>query len=69
MPLSGSSLKEALNTRGFAVGTCYDRFLPYTMAAGPRYPVTLLRLYLKLRPAWWIFGRQFLVVGTRRQSP
>jgi SAM-dependent methyltransferase len=65
VPLSEASLREALVTRGLRVDTCVGRFLPYTMATGPRYPVAFIRAYLKLPIAWRIFGRQFLVVGTR----
>ena len=63
--LTETSLKEALETRGFQIDVCLPKFLPYTMASGPRYPVAFLRLYLKLPFAWRIFGRQFLVVGRR----
>ena len=65
VPLTEASLKEALVTRGFTVDVCLGRFLPYTMASGPRYPLALLRAYLKLPLAWRIFGKQFLVVGAR----
>jgi SAM-dependent methyltransferase len=65
VPLTESSLKEALMVRGFAVTTCIGRFLPYTMVEAPRYPLTLLRAYLRLPIAWRIFGKQFLVVGAR----
>jgi SAM-dependent methyltransferase len=65
VPLTETSLKEALVTRGFAVDVCVGRFLPYTMASGPQYPVALLRAYLKLPFAWRLFGKQFLVVGAR----
>jgi SAM-dependent methyltransferase len=66
IPLTEASLKEALVVRGFAVDVCLGRFLPYTMATGPRYPTALLRAYLKLPLAWRFLGKQFLVVGTRR---
>ncbi len=65
VPLSEASLKEALMTRGFSVDTCVDKFLPYTMATGRRYPLAFIGTYLKLPFAWRIFGKQFLVVGTR----
>ncbi len=39
VPLTEASLKEALTTRGFPVDVCLGRFLPYTMATGPRYPL------------------------------
>ena len=65
IPLTETSLKEALVTRGFEVNVCIGRFLPYTMASGPRYPIAFLRAYLALPFAWRFFGRQFLVVGQR----
>ena len=66
VPLSEAALKEALMSRNFAVDTCIGRFLPYTMATGPQYPVALLKAYLRLPLLWRIFGKHFLVVGTRR---
>lgn len=65
LPLTELSLKEALENRGFTVETCFGKFLPYTMAGGPQYPIAFLRLYLRLRPAWRIFGKQFLVVARK----
>jgi hypothetical protein len=35
------------------------------MVEAPRYPMMLLRAYLRLPIAWRIFGKQFLVVGVR----
>lgn len=65
IPLTETSLKEALVTRGFGVDVCIGRFLPYTMASGPRYPISFLRVYLALPVVWRFFGRQFLVVAQR----
>ena len=65
IPLTETSLTEALVTRGFGVDVCIGRFLPYTMASGPRYPMAFLRAYLALPIVWRFFGRQFLVVGVR----
>lgn len=65
LPLSERSLSEALESRRFAIERCDARFLPYTMASGPRYPLVLLRCYLWLRPAWRLFGKQFLVVARK----
>lgn len=64
--LTEASLSEALGTRGFEIDVCIDRFLPYTMANGRRYPESFLRAYLRLPFAWRFFGKQFLVVGFRR---
>jgi SAM-dependent methyltransferase len=66
IPLTELSLKEALVTRGLRVDVCLGRFLPYTMASGPQYPVALLRAYLRLPFAWRLFGKQFLLVGIRQ---
>jgi len=63
--LTEASLKEALMTRQFEIEVCRPKFLPYTMASGPRYPVAFLRAYLKLPLAWSIFGKQFLVIARR----
>ena len=64
--LTEASLSEALRTRGFEIDLCVDRFLPYTMANGRQYPGSFLRAYLKLPLAWRFFGKQFLVIGSRR---
>jgi SAM-dependent methyltransferase len=62
LPLTELALKEATENRGFIVEECVSKFLPYSMATGPRYPLLLLRLYLRLPFVWRIFGKQFLVV-------
>ena len=63
LPLTELSLKEALETHGFTVEECRGQFLPYTMVSAPRYPLFLLRAYLRCRFAWPVFGRQFLLVA------
>ncbi len=63
--LTEASLKEALVTRKFEVDVCLAKFLPYTMASGPRYPLAFLRAYLKMPFAWRVFGKQFLLVAKR----
>jgi SAM-dependent methyltransferase len=65
LPLTELSLREALENRKFQIARCEPRFLPYTMAGGPRYPMIFLRAYLRLAPAWRLFGKQFLVVATK----
>src|SRR5438477_4362850 len=47
--LTEKSLGEALQSRAFRSELSVDRFLPYTMADGPQYPLSCLRLYLRLR--------------------
>lgn len=63
LPLTENSLKEALVTRGMEVDLCEGKFLPYTMVNSPKYPMVFLRTYLKLRPAWCLLGKQFLVIA------
>jgi len=63
VPLTENSLAEALKNRDFSIEKCIGKFLPFTMAQGPQYPILFVRLYLQLTLAWQIFGKQFLVVA------
>lgn len=65
LPLTETSLKEALENRGYKIERCLGRFLPYTMASGPQYPVAFLRMYLKMEPAWRFMGKQFLLIAVK----
>jgi len=65
VPLTEKSLGEALQSRAFRSELSVARFLPYTMAEGPQYPLSCLRLYLRLRWSWRFFGKQFLIVAER----
>jgi SAM-dependent methyltransferase len=65
LALSDRSLVEVLEKTGFAVLECVPRFLPYSMVGSRQYPLIFLRLYLRLRPAWLIFGKQFLVIAAK----
>jgi SAM-dependent methyltransferase len=65
LPLTEASLLEAFENRGYKMERCEDRFLPYTMANGTKYPLVFLRAYLKLPLAWRWFGKQFLVIATK----
>jgi SAM-dependent methyltransferase len=65
VPLTERSLVEGLAATGFCVERMVGRFLPYTMSSGPRYPLVLLRLYLRLPLLWRVFGRQFLVIALK----
>jgi SAM-dependent methyltransferase len=68
VPLTARSLTEALELAEFEREEVIDRFLPFTLAGRPAPPATLIRAYLRLRPAWRLVGRQFLVVG-RKPTP
>jgi SAM-dependent methyltransferase len=65
IPLTEYSISEVLRASGFSIELCLGRFLPYTMSAGRRYPLTFVKLYLALPFLWRLFGRQFLVVGRK----
>lgn len=60
--LTELSLQEALELAGFESRRIIGRFLPYTMVKAPRYPVSMLAMYLKMPWVWRFFGKQFLVV-------
>ena len=66
--LTELSLGEALENNGYHVQRAVPRFLPYTTIHQPAYPMAMVRLYLKLPMAWPLFGKQFLVVATRKSS-
>jgi hypothetical protein len=67
--LTDKSLIEALDVTGFRVTHVVKRFLPYTSKSKlPRSP-SLVRLYLRLRPLWWLFGKQTFVVAHKRNAP
>jgi SAM-dependent methyltransferase len=65
LALSDRSLAEGLENCGFVIVENHDKFLPYTMVNSRKYPPVTLSLYLKVRPAWKIFGRQFLIVAAK----
>lgn len=63
--LTDRSLVEAADVAGFRAAKVVKRFLPYTTKTRlPKAPV-LLRLYLTLRPAWLVFGKQSLLIGEK----
>lgn len=66
--LTDLSLSEALMNNGYDIEKRIPRFLPYTMVNQPQYPVGLLRIYLSFPILWRIFGKQFLVVASKRSK-
>jgi SAM-dependent methyltransferase len=64
LPLSHVSLVEALDLSGFTTDKVLPRFLPYTVRES-RLPVraSLIKMYLRFRPAWRVLGGQMLVVA------
>jgi SAM-dependent methyltransferase len=65
LALTELSLTEILKIRNFEIRAAIDRFLPYTMVNGPRYPSWMMSVYLKLSVLWPLFGKQFLVIATK----
>ena len=65
LALSDESLGARLQAAGFTLERVIPRFLPFTMSDGRRYPLFMVRLYLRMPIAWRLFGRQFLVVATK----
>lgn len=65
IPLTESSLGEALENRGFQIDRKEPAFLPYTMAGKKSAPLALIRIYLALPTIWQFLGKQFLVVATK----
>lgn len=65
LALTELSLGEVMTATGFTLEEQIPRFLPYTMSRGGQRPLWMLRLYLKLKFVWPLFGKQFLVVGRK----
>ena len=64
--LTENSLQEAADLAGLRTVELIPRFLPYsTKGRLPAYPA-LVRLYLRVPPAWWLLGKQTLYVGASR---
>jgi SAM-dependent methyltransferase len=65
IPLSEHSLSEGLVSIGFEIHEAIGKFLPYTTISRiPQHPL-LVALYLRVRPAWWLMGKQFFVVAAK----
>lgn len=65
-PLCERSLTEALEMSGFDVPYVLGRFLPFTTQGRLPNSIGLLKLYLRLRPVWRIFGQQSFFIATPR---
>lgn len=63
--LTDLTLMELFQRCGLEIEYRCGRFLPYSMSLGPRYPLWMLKAYLKVPFAWNLFGVQFLVVGKK----
>jgi hypothetical protein len=65
VPLTEQSCAELLQMKGFGIVECITRFLPFSMSGGKKLPLFLIKLYLKLPLIWPLFGKQFLVIGSK----
>lgn len=67
-PLSHVSLREGLLKNGFEVDLLIPKFLPYSFKS--RFPTAgwMVRLYLRMRPAQWLFGKQMFAVAARAKE-
>jgi len=68
LPLTDRTMVEALQLVDLQVEEVRPRFLPYTTRSRLPQWSWLVWLYLKLRPAHWIFGKQAFIVA-RKASP
>ena len=65
LPLTHVTLTEATESLGFEVVEVIPRFLPYTTRSAIPQSPWLVRLYLAVRPAWWIMGQQTWFVARK----
>jgi len=68
IPLTEISLSEVLKLEDFEIELIIPRFLPYSMSTGKTPPLFLLKMYLKIPIIWRFFGKQFLVIGSKKAS-
>jgi SAM-dependent methyltransferase len=68
LPLTDRTLVEACESLGFEIVEVIPRFLPYTTRSRLPQSPWLVRLYLAVRPAWWLLGRQTWFVA-RKPAP
>ena len=65
IPLTDSSLGEALENRAFQIKRNDPAFLPYTMAGKKPVPLPLITLYLAMPWSWRFLGKQFLLISAK----
>lgn len=66
VPITTTSLLEALTSIGFSISYLRSPFMPYSTKVKwlPQWPA-LLRLYLRFRPLQYFFGKQFFVCAQK----
>ncbi len=65
LPITHSSLKEALEAIGFKIDVLIPKFLPYSTKGRPSSP-KLLKIYIKLTFLWNLFGGQMFIKASKR---
>jgi SAM-dependent methyltransferase len=65
--ISDCSLAELMLMNGFRIQEQHAGFLPYTMSDGSTPNLWLVKLYLRLRFAWRLLGKQFLIVAVAEE--
>ena len=68
LPLSHRSCAEAFLKAGYEIDEVIARFVPFSTASRLPQAPWLVALYLACRPAWRLFGRQFVLVA-RKPDP
>jgi Methyltransferase domain len=63
LALTHISVAEHLYSAGFTIDEIRPKFLPYSFRSALPATKTLTSAYLKFRPAWRLFGKQFLVIA------
>ena len=58
-------MAEVLDLHGFKMMDVFPRFLPYTMSNEKTPPLFFVKLYLRLRIIWPLFGKQFLIIAKK----
>jgi SAM-dependent methyltransferase len=66
LPLTEASLSELVEIHRLQLERVVDRFIPYSMVNQPQVPGALIAWYLKLPLLWKLFGKQFLIVASKR---
>lgn len=65
IPLTHNAIKETLLLSNFRIKVLIPKFLPYSTLS--RFPKNylLVKMYLKLPPLWFIFGKQMFIVAEK----
>jgi len=68
LPLTDRTLVEACESIGFTIREIIPRFLPYTTRSALPQAPWLVRLYLRVRPVWYLLGGQTWLVAQKPRT-